>query len=148
MLQKLLNNKILIAQLFFLIGLLAMVRAFEHQLFYDPFLDYFKGESTLPYPQTDSLRLYLSLFLRYCLNTVISLVILYVVFKDVALVRFSAVLYGIFFVVLLVGFYGCLNYCDESCRMVLFYIRRFLIQPLFILLFLPGFYFQVQSQKK
>ena len=148
MLQKLFNNKILIVQLFFLIGLLAMIRAFENQLFYDPFLDYFKRESTLPYPQTDSLRLYLSLFLRYWLNTAISLVIVYVVFKDAALVRFSAVLYGIFFVVLLLGFYGCLNYFDENYRMVLFYIRRFLIQPLFILLFLPGFYFQVQSQKK
>ena len=148
MLQKLLSKRILFIQLIFLVGLLALVRAFEDQLFYDPFLDYFKGESTLPYPEINPLPLYVSLFLRYLLNTVISLAILYVVFKDAALVKFSAVLYLLFFIVLLIGFYSCLNYFDESYRMVLFYVRRFLIQPVFILLFLPGFYFQVQSQKK
>lgn len=148
MLQKLLSKRILFIQLIFLVGLLALVRVFEDQLFYDPFLDYFKGESTLPYPEINPLPLYISLFLRYLLNMVISLAILYVVFKDTALVRFSAVLYLFFFIVLLIGFYSCLNYFGESHRMVLFYIRRFLIQPVFILLFLPGFYFQMQSQKK
>ncbi len=148
MLQKLLNNKVQIVQLIFLVGLLTLVRAFENQLFYDPFLDYFKSENASVYPETDSLKLYLSLFFRYFLNTVISLAILYVIFKDVGLVKFSAVLYALFFILLLIGFYLYLNHFDESHKMILFYIRRFLIQPIFILLFIPGFYFQAQSEKK
>jgi exosortase F-associated protein len=30
--------------------------------------------------------------------------------------------------------------------MILFYIRRFLIQPIFLLLFLPAFYYQKQNR--
>lgn len=148
MLQKALNNKARIAQLIFLVGLLIMIRAFENQLFYDPFLNFFKEENALAYPEIHSLKLYLNLFFRYFLNSGISLAILYVVFKDVVLVRFSAVLYVSFFIILMVGFYIYLNCFDERHKMMLFYIRRFLIQPIFILLFIPGFYFQKQSQKK
>lgn len=148
MLQKLLNNKFRIAQLIFLIGLLILIRAFENQLFYDPFLLYFKAESTAAYPEINSTKLYLNLFFRYFLNSIISLAILFVVFKDRALVKFSGILYLFFFMLLLIGFYIYLNHFDESHKMILFYIRRFLIQPIFILLFIPGFYFQKQSQKK
>lgn len=148
MLQKILSNKMRLVQLIFLIGLLVLVRVFENQLFYDPFLNYFKEESASVYPKINSIQLYLNVFLRYFLNTIISIAILYVLFKDVALVKFSAVLYLLFFVLLLIGFYVYLNYFDESHKMILFYIRRFLIQPIFILLFIPGFYFQTESQKK
>jgi exosortase F-associated protein len=148
MLQKLLSNKIKIVQVVFLVGLLALVRAFENQLFYDPFLNYFKEENALAYPEINSMKLYLNLLFRYFLNTIISLAILYVIFKDIALVQFSAILYALFFILLLIGFYIYLNHFDESHKMILFYIRRFLIQPIFILLFIPGFYFQAQSQKK
>ena len=37
-----LNNKLRIIQLLFLVGLLVLVRTFENQLFYDPLLDFFK----------------------------------------------------------------------------------------------------------
>ena len=148
MLQKLLNNKVRIVQLIFLVGLLILIRAFEDQLFYDPFLNYFKQETMAVYPEINAVELYLNLCFRYFLNTIISLAILYVVFKEVALVKFSAILYGLFFILLMIGFYICLNFFDESHKMTLFYIRRFLIQPIFILLFIPGFYFQNQTQKK
>lgn len=51
MLQKLLNNKARIVQVIFLVGLLILIRAFEDQLFYDPFLNYFKAENTSVYPK-------------------------------------------------------------------------------------------------
>ena len=148
MLQKLLDNKVRIVQLVFLIGLLILIRAFENELFYDPFLNYFKEERASVYPEINVVKLFLNLVLRYFLNTIISLIILFVVFKDVVLVQFSAILYSLLFVLLIVSFYIYLNHFDESHKMILFYIRRFLIQPIFILLFIPGFYFQKQSQKK
>jgi exosortase F-associated protein len=146
MLQKRLNNKFKITQLIFLIGLLALVRIFENELFYDPFLDFFKNENAPIYPETESTKLYLSLFLRYFINTIISLAILYVIFKDLNLIKFVAVLYILFFALLIIGFYIVLNFFDESQKMMLFYIRRFIIQPIFILLFIPAFYFQKKAE--
>jgi exosortase F-associated protein len=146
MLQKLLNNKFRIIQLIFLVGLFTMIRAFENQLFYDPFLNYFKEENATNYPEYNTIKLYSSLFLRYFLNSIISLAILYVIFKDVILVKFSGFLLLLFFLLLFLSFFMILNYFDESHKMILFYIRRFIIQPLFILLFIPGFYLQKKSK--
>jgi exosortase F-associated protein len=146
MLQNLLNNKFKITQLIFLIGLLALVRIFENELFYDPFLDFFKNENASIYPETESTKLCLSLLFRYFINTIISLAILYVIFKDLNLIKFVAILYILFFALLIIGFYIVLNFFDESHKMTLFYIRRFIIQPIFILLFIPAFYFQKKSE--
>ena len=147
MLQKLLNNKLKIIQLVFLVGLLVLVRIFENDLFYDPFLNYFKEENTSIYPETEPFNLFLNLVLRYFINTIISLTILYVIFKDSNLIKFSSILYVLFFLVLIISFYFALNFFDESHKMMLFYIRRFIIQPVFILLFIPAFYFQKKSEK-
>jgi exosortase F-associated protein len=148
MLQKLLNNKFKIIQLIFLIGLLILVRVFEDELFYDPFLNYFKEENVSVYPEIKSFNLFLSLFLRYFINTIISLAILYVVFKDLNLIKFASILYVLFFVLLMILFYIVLNFFDESHKTTLFYVRRFIIQPIFILLFIPAFYFQKETEKK
>ncbi len=145
MLQKLVINKIKILQLIFLVGLFALIRGFENQLFYDPFLTYFKAENTTIYPEYNAMKLYLGLFFRYFLNSLTSLAILYVLFRDKNLVQFATFIYGLFFILLLLSFFIFLNYFDESQKMMLFYIRRFLIQPIFILLFIPGFYFQRKS---
>jgi exosortase F-associated protein len=148
MLQKLIENRTKIIQILFLVGLFVLIRAFEDQLFYDPFLSYFKTENASVYPKIDFLKLFLNLFYRYFLNTIISLGILYIIFKDLNLIKFSSVLYILFFIILTVLFYIFQNYLDESHKMILFYIRRFIIQPIFVLLFVPGFYFQKQSDKK
>ena len=148
MLQKLLNNKFTIIKLIFLLGLFVLIRAFENQLFYDPFLEYFKREKASIYPNYEPVKLYFNLFLRYFLNTIISISILYVIFKDLNLFKFSIILYILFFIILIIGFYICLNYLENDQKTILFYIRRFIIQPIFILLFIPGFYFQNQSEKK
>jgi exosortase F-associated protein len=142
MLQNIHNSKIKIIQIVFLIGLFGLIRAFENQLFYDPFLNYFKTETPANYPKFDWLALLWSLFFRYALNALISLGLLYILFNDMDLVRFSGLLFAVFFAILLVLFSVVLFYFDESQKMILFYVRRFLIQPIFILLFIPGFYFQ------
>ena len=126
-----------------LIALFAVIRMFENQLFYDPFLDFFKSEFQLmPLPTFDGLRLFLSLFLRYLLNSIVSLAIIYVAFKEVELVKFSAVLYGIFFVILTIVFFSIIHFYGNTNNLLLFNIRRFLIQPIFVLLFVPAFYYQ------
>ncbi len=142
MLQNLLNNKFKVLQVSLLVILLALIRGFENELFYDPFLNYYKSENNNGYPMYDSLELFGNIFFRYFLNTIISLAILFLIFSEMAIVKFSALLYIGFFVVLTLLFYLYLNFFDESHKMILFYIRRFLIQPIFLLLFIPGYYYQ------
>ncbi|MFV5691449.1 exosortase F system-associated membrane protein [Flavobacterium sp. LT1R49] len=147
MLQKLLKNKIRLVQFVFLVALLVLIRAYEDQLFYDPFLDYFKGDFTnLPLPNFNSFQLFLGLLLRYTLNTVISLGIIYVLFEEIQMVKFALVLYYFFFMILISAFFFIIYYCREHSNLVLFYVRRFLIQPIFVMLFVPGFYFQIQNK--
>ncbi len=146
--QKLLNYKKEIAFSSALVFLLAVIRAFE-DLFYDPFLNYFKTDySNLPFPEYDSLKLFFSLLLRYVLNSIVSLAIIQVLFKDFLLTKFASVLYLIFFIILIIAFFVILTFSAEANNLLLFYVRRFLIQPLFVLLFVPAFYYQKKLEKK
>ena len=140
MLKKLLNNKIKFFVLFLLVLVLASIRIFEKSLFYDPFLDYFKADFTnLPLPIADKLNLSLSLFFRYFLNAIISVAFIQIAFKDINFTKFTFVLYGLLFVILILAFWIVLAFFADENKMELFYIRRFLIQPLFLLLFIPGY---------
>lgn len=148
MLKNLLQNKVKIILGLLLVFLLALIREFEAQLFYDPFLAFFKGEyATLPLPKYEPFRLFLGLLLRYGLNSLLSLALLYVLFEDKDMVQFSGVLFLTFFVLLLVALFYLLSFQNQN-YLLLFYVRRFLIQPIFILLFIPGFYYQkIKSNK-
>lgn len=147
MLQKLFQNKLGIALAIVFVFLLTLIRAYEDDLFYDPFLDYFKSNYfNKPIPEADTIQLFLGLLFRYFLNTVVSLAIIYALFKDKDAVKFASFLYVVFFVVLIAAFFYILLTTAESNKMGLFYIRRFLIQPVFLLLFLPAFYFQNQNK--
>jgi exosortase F-associated protein len=143
MLTNILNNKKRAVRLFILVLLLVGVRLFEKQLFYDPFLDFFAADfQHVRLPEYNPLCLFFGLFFRYFLNTVISLAIIYAVFSDLRLLQFTALLYSVFFVLLIAAFFGVLHFSAHPDYLLLFYIRRFLIQPLFVLLFVPAFAYQ------
>lgn len=147
MLQKILNNRIRFLQFLLLVGLLVLVRAFENELFYDPFLDFFKKDFIkLRLPSFNTAQLFLGILFRFTLNTFISLGIIYILFKDVAMVKFAFVLCYFFFMILIVAFFYIVCFANANSNWVLFYIRRFLIQPIFVLLFVPGFYYQKQNK--
>lgn len=147
MLKILFRHKLRIAVVIVLVLLLACVRAFENILFYDPFLTYFKTDNTnLPFPEFDNLKLAAGLGFRYFLNTILSLGIIYVAFKDFELIKFATVLYILLFIVLMLLFFGVLHFSNHENHFLLFYIRRFLIQPLFVILFLPAFFYQKQNK--
>lgn len=129
----------------FVIGFV-LIRFYENDWFYDPFLNYFKGDyQNQPFPEFENGKLFFHLFFRYFLNTLLSLGMIYVLFKNKEFIKISSVLYLIFFIILISVFFYLSNFSDNN--FVLFYVRRFLIQPLFLLLFLPAFYFQLKSQK-
>jgi exosortase F-associated protein len=146
MLRKMFKNIPQILTLATLILLLVSVRLFENKLFYDPFLTFFRSSSsTNALPIVDVLKLFFSYLFRYFLNTIISLSIIYMLFKNKSLIKFTSFLYLIFFIVLISLFFIVYQYFAQTNKMTLFYIRRFLIQPIFLLLFIPAFYFQKKS---
>ena len=122
--------------------LLALVRYFEDYLFYDPYLQFFENDYLyIDSPRREALKLTLFTTLRYVLNTVISLGILFVVFKDKSVVMFSVIIYGIAYLFLLAAFlYFVINPKQEEYYLF-FNIRRFLIQPLILVVLLPAFYY-------
>jgi exosortase F-associated protein len=143
------NKPLKIVLLFLLVSLLACVRGFENQLFYDPFLDYFKDNfESMPLPNHNSQKLFIGFFLRYSLNTILSLGIIYVLFREIELVKFATILYVVFFAILILAFFSLIYFYERPNNLLLFYIRRFIIQPIFLLLFVPGFYYQKRMDKK
>ncbi|WP_037316832.1 exosortase F system-associated protein [Salegentibacter sp. Hel_I_6] len=126
-----------------LVTLLVLVRLFEHQLFYDPLIDFYRygGYLAMDVPQIIFPKLLLNVSLRYWLNTIISLVILYVSFRDKNIVKFAALLFALLFGIGLATFTVLYYNLNSENVMGLFYVRRFLIHPLFILILLPAFYY-------
>lgn len=125
-----------------LILLLVLIRVFENELFYDPYLLFFKSDYLqMDFPRREILKLSIYTSLRYLLNTIVSLGIIYVFFKDTSIVKFSVLIYGVAYIVLLgVFLYFVINPKQEDYYLF-FNFRRFLIQPIFLLLLLPAFYY-------
>lgn len=125
--------------------LLIAVRLFENELFYDPFLSYFKSDYTnQPFPNVDKLSLFLSLFFRYFLNSTLSLAFIFLLFREKEMVKFAGFLYFFFFVTLLLVLFYIIVFDENPNHLIFFYVRRFLIQPLFLVLFVPAFFYQKQ----
>ena len=146
MLKYLQNNKFRVFILGSLVLFLALIRIVEESLFYDPYLDYFKSDFiNLPLPIVDKLHLFLSLLFRYSLNTIVSIAFIQIAFKDINFTKFAVVLYGLLFIILIIALWVVLAFYANENKMELFYIRRFLIQPLFLLLFIPGYLIQKRT---
>ena len=128
--------------IFLSIVALAAIRYFENDLFYDPYLQFFKNDYLyIDSPRRETFKLSLFTTLRYVLNTLISLGVLYLVFKDKGVIKFSALLYFFAYIVLLALFlYFVVNPRQEDYYLF-FNVRRFLIQPLILLILLPAFYY-------
>ncbi|QRM89290.1 exosortase F system-associated protein [Lacinutrix sp. WUR7] len=121
--------------------LLILIRVFEEQLFYDPYLSFFKNDYLyLDSPRQETFKLTMFTVLRYVINTVISLAILFVLFKDKGIVKFSVLIYTISLVILLTLFLYFVISPRQEDYYLFFNVRRFLIQPLILLLLIPAFY--------
>lgn len=123
--------------------MLILIRAVVQPYFYDPLLDYFKHDYlNASVPKLDFGAYFLNIFYRYFLNTIISLAIIYLVFYDVKSLYFSIKFYVLAFAVLSLMLFVLLKFNITQNYLLTFYVRRFLIQPLFVFILLPAFYYQ------
>lgn len=129
--------------------LLVLVRAFELELFYDPFIEYFKNDYLYdPIPTFSGSKLLMDMIFRYGLNSVISLLIIYVAFQNKNYLVFSIKFYIIAFVILIITFFIILKGELAQGYLFAFYVRRFLIHPLFVLVLLPAFYYKQMTSRE
>lgn len=125
-----------------LVLLLAGIRLFEEELFYDPLIAFFRSDYLMGrIPRVDMALLLFNMGLRFMLNTIISLAIIYLAFRDKQITTFAGLLYLILFVVGFSVFIFLMLNIENEHYLALFYVRRFLIHPLFILILLPAFYY-------
>lgn len=141
------NKYIRILLAILLIVALVAVRYFEEKIFYDPltrYFYYFKAK----FPSFNETKLYSHIFLRYMINLLLTVLIIKVIFWKQKYVKFTIVV-GIIGLIILLPLYAYqlqkhLIWGD----MIFFYVRRFLIQPMFLIILIPCFYYQEIINKK
>lgn len=130
-----------------LIGIagLISVRILEDQLFYDPFLGYFhEADKSIAFPSFEWGRLIIGYLFRFILNLFFSCLIIHSMFKDKRWTLQGAVLIIIFFIITFPIYLYCIYDRFEIGYLFSFYMRRFVIQPLILLLIIPMFYYRKQ----
>ncbi len=143
------NKIVQIGFLILLFFILVGIRAISISYFYDPLIQYFKGDyNYLPIPEMDFGKYYFFLLLRYCLNAIVSLGIIYVFFPNLKVLYFTIKFYIIAFVFLSIMLLAILKFNLIDSYLFTFYIRRLLIHPVFLLILLPAFYYQKLNKKK
>ncbi|GAA0872401.1 exosortase F system-associated protein [Gangjinia marincola] len=129
-------------------SLLAAVRYFEDVLFYDPFIAFFKRDYLqLDTPVYSKKELLIHITWRFFLNMLISLGILYVAFFKKQYIKLSLLLYASAYLILIGLYTYLITFPDKENYLKLFYTRRFLIQPIFLLILLPAFYYQFKVKE-
>jgi exosortase F-associated protein len=128
----------LVLAVFFLVS----VRLMEKHWFPEPFIEFFGSDNYLTAnPPGLTFKDYFNILFRYAVNSVVSVLILYLLFQDKSLVRFAVKIYvysgGILFVLFLVSVW---IYEPGSYRF-LFYVRRLLIHPVLLFILIPAIYF-------
>ncbi|MCB0382794.1 MAG: exosortase F system-associated protein [Psychroserpens sp.] len=141
------RNPITIILILVLFILLVLIRVFENELFYDPYLSFFKNDYLhIDSPRREIFKLTMFTSLRYILNSVISLGIIYLFFKDQSIVKFSAGVFAVAYVILIALFLYFVIHPRQEDYYLFFNFRRFLIQPILLLLLVPAFYYYKLKQ--
>lgn len=124
-----------------LVGVLVLIRMYEYRFFYDPFMYFFEQSFQEGTQLQVPTEYYFNVFLRFLLNTIVSLVILYVTFESGAMIKFATIIYAAFFVVLFPLFIFLMHHVSPDDYLAAFYVRRFLVHPVLVLILLPAFYY-------
>ena len=128
-------------------GLIA-VRIVETQLFYDPFQEYFHlANKNALFPNFDWIPLILNYLFRFGINLFLSATIVHLIFKNKHWTLQAIVLMLIVFVITFPLYLYCIYTEFEVGYLFSFYMRRFVIQPIILLLIIPLFYYRKQTQK-
>lgn len=128
-----------------LLGILGLIgiRVLEDLVFYDPFLMFFKSaDHSAVFPNFQWGKLIFSHLFRFGLNTFFSLWIIHFLFQNKEWTKQAFLLISIIFIIVFPIYLFCIYNKFEFGYLFSFYIRRFVIQPLTLLLIVPVFYYR------
>ena len=139
------SKKILLSIFLFL--LFFIIRAYEKSFFYDPLIVYFKNDYLYKsLEKIDLWSLTIHMLFRYSINSIISLGLIWVLFEIKEYFKFSFFFFVFAFIPLVLIFNFLIKDGFEGGYLLAYYVRRFIIHPLFLLLLLPAFYYQNLSK--
>lgn len=125
------------------------IRVLEDRLFYDPFLNYFhEAQKNIPFPPFDWGKLIAGHLFRFILNLFFSCLVIHFWFKNREWTIQGALLITIIFLITCPIYLYCIYDRFETGYLFSFYMRRFVIQPLILLLIIPMFYYRKHLDKK
>lgn len=128
--------------LLILLGFLILIRFFEENLFYDPYLQFFKNDYLyIDSPRRETFKLVLFTVIRFIMNSGVSILILYVIFQDKSIFKFAGLFYFFSLIFLLTVFLYFLINPRQEDYYLFFNIRRFLTQPIILVILIPAFYY-------
>lgn len=133
-----------VAILFLLIG----IRFVEMTYFNDGLILFFHHDyvsKALPFVPVNVILL--TDTLRYLLNSLLSILLLWLFFREKNLLKLLILIYIVFYLIAIVLFYYQLTHYQAGEYLGLFYVRRFLIQPILLFLLFPALLYQ-RVQKK
>ena len=126
---------------------LISVRMVEDQIFYDPFQAFFHlANKHAPFPDFKWMPLILNYFFRFGLNLILSAAVIYFIFKNKKWTLQAVVLMLIVFAITFPLYLYCIYTKFDIGYLFSFYMRRFVIQPLILLLIIPLFYYRKHVQ--
>lgn len=133
--------------IFGIAGLIS-VRMIEDRAFYDPFLNYFhEANKQITFPEFVWGKLILNYLFRFLLNLILSSIVIQGIFKNKKWTLQGILLMIIVFAITFPVYLFCIHTKFEIGYLFSFYMRRFVIQPLILLLIIPMFYYRKQSSK-
>ena len=132
------------------VGILGLVsvRFLEGKIFYDPFLAFFKGNyKVAQIPEFLWGKLIISHFFRFFLNLFFSAVVIHFMFLNKKWTLQAVVLITVAFLFFFPIYLWCLYTKMEIGYLFTFSVRRFIIQPIILLLIIPIFYYRKKLMK-
>jgi exosortase F-associated protein len=134
-----------------LLGLSALglvgLRYVADRFLYDPFAQFFQPDLPLPMPEYDVWRLFWSINLRFLGNASLSLLLIYSLFKRSDWLKIALILLLLQHVLCLAAYLYFAHHHFQIGLHPSYYVRRFLLQPLMLLVLLAIFYYQQHADK-
>lgn len=128
-----------------LIGIVGLIgiRFLEDKIFYDPFIEYFHNHDLKKtFPDFQSTKIIFHYLLRFSLNFIFSLIVIYGFFDNKKWTKEGGILMVLFFVITFPIYLYCIFSEFSMGELFSFYMRRFVIQPVILLLIIPLFYYR------
>jgi len=136
------NKKLKYLIVLILLVLLIMIRFYESRFFDDQLLNFFNyAYLSDPLPKVSFLEVYKIISLRFFINSIISILILLLLFPQKNLLKFLILFYVMAFFILSLFLYLEWSRYVPGEYLLLFYTRRLMIQPVFLFILIPALLF-------